>query len=179
MNFESAVDRIRKGMSLSKEIPSFDAVNGNENAKFLFLLEAPGPSAIASGHISFDNPDPTARNFKNQLASAEISRDEIAVWNVVPWYIGDSDKYQKIRASNKQDIDEGVEYLPEILDAMVSLQCIVLAGAAARRAHVAISKMTTARILSCHHTSAQSMNANPLAAGENIEIFKYMKKTSK
>ncbi|MSQ51674.1 MAG: hypothetical protein EXR28_07280 [Betaproteobacteria bacterium] len=88
MNFTKLVNRIRKEMNLDNKVPGFDPKNGNERAKYLFLLEAPGPRAVETGQISFDNPDPTARNLRCQLKAAGIAREEIALWNTVPWFIG-------------------------------------------------------------------------------------------
>ena len=49
---------------------------------------------------------------------------------------------------------------------------------AARRAHVALAATTSARILSCHHPSARSMNASPAAHSENIQVFSCMRSTT-
>lgn len=177
MNFIELVSRIRHECNLTTEVPGFDPQNGNEHAKYLFLLEAPGPKAVQTGHISFDNPDPTARNFREQLAVAGITREEIAIWNIVPWYIGNA-AGTAIRAATSADVRAGIEYLSPLVKAMPSLRCIFLVGGAARQAHLFLSRTTTARIVSCHHPSARVLNANPEAAQENIAIFKYVKETT-
>ena len=104
------VDKIRNDQGLSNEVPYFDPKNGNENARFLFVLEAPGPKAVETRFISFDNPDQTAKNFKEQLEEAGINRSEIAIWNIVPWYLGNSEK-TKIRAAKSRDIAQCLDYL--------------------------------------------------------------------
>lgn len=177
MSFELLVTEIRKSLGLSSEVPGFDPKNGNEQAKFLFLMEAPGPKAIESGIISFENPDPTARNFQKQLATAGITREEIAVWNIVPWYVGNI-AGTAIRAATSQDIRAGIEFLSPIILAMPNLCCVVLVGGAARQAHLFLSRTTKARIVSCHHPSARVLNLNPAAANENIEIFRFIKVTT-
>ena len=177
MNFADLVNRIRAERSLTREVPGFDPQNGNESAKFLFLFEAPGAKAVKTGRISFENPDPTARNFRGQLAAAGISREEIALWNTVPWYIG-NEEGTSIRAANGGDVQAGIEYLEPLVSAMPNLRCIVLVGRAARRAHVFLSHVTSARIVSCHHTSAKVQNSNPDAAKENIEVFGFIKKST-
>lgn len=171
MKFNDITQRIREDLGLSSEVPEFDPENGNENAKFLFLLEAPGPKAIKTGLISLNNPDPSARNFKTQLNQAGINKKDLAIWNVVPWYIGNDNK-TAIRPAKSDDIEISIKYLKLIIAAMKSLKCIVLVGGAARKTHIVLSAMTTARIFSCHHPSAKVMNTNPKAEKENLEVFR-------
>lgn len=174
MNFDSVVEKIRKDIGVKEAVPGFDPENGNEKAKYLFLLEAPGPKAVASTIISINNQDPTAKNFKAQLDTAQILKEDIALWNVIPWYIGTGEEYKKIRSANMTDVERGVSYLPMVMNQMNNLKCIVLVGGKARNAHVALSKMTDARILSCHHPSGQSMNGKPERHQENIDVFRFM-----
>jgi uracil-DNA glycosylase len=178
MSFADLVNRIRIEKNLTtREVPGFDPKNGNEQAKYLFLLEAPGPKAILTGQISFDNPDPSAINFQKQLVAANIAREEIALWNVVPWYIG-NEAGTSIRGANGDDVSTGIEYLIPLISAMPNLRCIILVGGAARRAHIFLSRFTPARIVSCHHPSAKVMNINPEKAKENIEVFRFIKATT-
>jgi uracil-DNA glycosylase family 4 len=165
------VEKIRSEQGLSDEVPNFDPLNGNENAKFLFVLEAPGAKAVKSGFISFDNPDQTAKNFREQLEEAGIKRSEIILWNVVPWYLGNSGK-TKIRAAQSRDISKCLDYLGELVSLLKKLECIVLVGSAARKAHVYLSHETKLRILSCHHPSPKVKNFSPATAKENVAVFR-------
>ncbi len=174
MSFADLVSRIKNERGLAKEVPGFDPSNGNEDAKYLFLLEAPGPGAMNTGMISFDNPDPTAINFRNQLSGAGITRDKIAIWNIVPWYIGNV-AGDGIRAATAADVHEGMKYLEPLIAAMRYLRCVVLVGSAARRAHMHLSRITTARIVTCHHPSARAHARNQQATNENIELFCHLK----
>jgi uracil-DNA glycosylase len=171
----SYVQAIRIEKRLSVEVPDFDPNNGNETAKYLFILEAPGPKAVKSGYVTFDNPDLTASNLKSQLQAAKIDRSEIAVWNIVPWYVGNEDK-SRIRAVMGTEVEEGIRYLLRLLQLLPNLRCIVLVGGAARKAHVPLSAATTSRILSCHHPSPRAMNLLPTAAAENVAVFKNMQR---
>ena len=177
MNFANLVNRIRAERSLTSEVPGFDKKNGNERAKYLFLLEAPGPKAVKTGEISFDNPDPTAKNFREQLAAAGITREEIAIWNVVPWFIC-NEAGTSIRAASGSDVRDGIKYLTQLVSAMPNLRCIFLVGGAARKSHMFLSRVTTARIVTCHHPSAMVLIFTPEAAKENIEIFRFIKATT-
>ena len=168
------VDRIRAEQQLGREVPDFDPNNGNETAKYLFVLEAPGPKAVETGFVSFDNPDQTAKNFRDQLEKAQINRSDIVVWNIVPWYVGNEEKTQ-IRSVQRDEISVGSEYLRQLLKLLPELRCIVLVGGAARKAHVPLSSATAVRIISCHHPSPRAMNLQPSAQAENIEVFKFMR----
>ena len=153
------VKKIRKEMGLSDEVPNFDPLNGNENARILFVLEAPGAKAVKSGYISFDNPDQSARNFRDQLKKAGIGRAEIAIWNIVPWYLGNG---KKIRAAGVSDVLKGLDYLGELVIILKNLEFIVLVGGAARRAHTYLSHKVKIRILGCHHPSPKVVNKDHL-----------------
>lgn len=177
MSLSNLVHQIRTERNLKQEVPDFDPQNGNELAKYLFLLEAPGPKAVQTGYISFENPDPTARNLRDQLTAAGIIRAEIALWNIVPWYIGKAD-VTSIRAATSADISDGIMYLKPLISLMPALKCVVLVGAAARQAHMHLSSVTTARIVCCHHPSARVVNVNINAARENVEIFRFIKSTT-
>lgn len=168
------VERIRAEQVLGKEVPDFDPDNGNECAKYLFVLEAPGPKAVESGFVSFENRDQSARNFREQLEASAISRNDIAVWNIVPWYVGNENR-SKIRAVKGDEVATGTKYLIELVKLLPNLRCIVLVGGAARRAHIPLSASTSARILACHHPSPRAMNLMPMARSENIEVFTYMR----
>jgi uracil-DNA glycosylase len=174
--FNVLVERIR-AEQLGREVPGFDPLNGNERARFLFVLEAPGPKAVKTGVISFDNPDQTAKNFRTQLQQAGITRNEIALWNVVPWYLG-NEAGTRIRGAKTSDVKLGLDYLATVVAAMPALQCIVLVGGAARQAHIHLSHQTTARILSCHHPSPKVQNTARGAAEENVSVFRFMLATS-
>lgn len=180
MVFSELVDEIKRDRKLDKEVPGFDEKNGNENAKFLFLMEAPGPKAVLSKSISLENNDPTAKNMCKQITEAGIERSEIALWNIVPWYVGkinESDGKTVIRPVTESDIKDSLNYLKRIIDAMPNLKCIILVGGAARKAHIFLSGVTTARIVSCHHTSIKVKNMNKDAFEENMKVLRFIKTT--
>jgi uracil-DNA glycosylase len=174
------VARIRSERKLAaREVPDFDVTGmcGRENAKYLLLLEAPGPKALESGRISLDNPDPSAANLGSQLKEAGISRTDVVLWNIVPWYLGNS-KGTTIRQAKSHDIQDGLNYLAPLLSLLPNLRCVVLVGGAARKAHMLLSRITTARIVTCHHPSARAINRNSDAVKENIEVFSFIRATT-
>jgi uracil-DNA glycosylase family 4 len=171
------VEEIRASRALPDDVPGFDPGNGNENAKFLLVLEAPGPRAIESGIVSIENQDATARNLKELLSAANIEKNEIAIWNVVPWYIGNEARTQ-IRSPNPTDIDQGIESLVRLIPKFINLRCILLIGSSARKAHIRLSSATTARILACHHTSQRVANTTAKSKQENAAVFSYMRSTT-
>ena len=95
------VARMRAAKGAGYRIPDIDPLDGGAHAEVLFLLEAPGPKAVASGFISRNNPDETAKNFFLLNAEAGIDRRRTVIWNVVPWYIGSG---TKIRPAKRDDV---------------------------------------------------------------------------
>ncbi len=172
---DKLVSRIRKVEGLSKkQVPDFCQTYRSERARFLLLLEAPGPKACAGNCVvSLLNEDGTARNLHDQLKQAKVPLGEIIIWNVVPWYLGKDDQ-TKTRAAKSSDIEPNLKYLGELLGILGDLEFIVLVGGAARKAHIFLSQTTDVRILSCYHTSNRVMNANRQAFKDNVVIFKRM-----
>ena len=170
---EKFVQELRESKGPAFHIPGFDPHNGNSQAKYLLLLEAPGPAAVNSEYVSLDNLDPTARNLSKQLDDAGIDRHEILLWNIVPWYLGDRER-SVIRSANSVEIAEGIAHLLRMIQQLHKLAAIVLFGKTARKAFLPLSIHTRARILTCHHPSAQSMNRNRLRFEENIKVLKNM-----
>ena len=173
MPLENFVDRLRASTGLSKEVPAFDPLGGDVNAKYLLVLEAPGPKAVQSGYVSLRNEDPTARNLREQLAEAKIAINDVLLWNTVPWYLGNAE-VTKIKRATQDEIEAGVVWLKELIAELRHLDSIVLVGSVARKAHVLLSISVRQRLLSCHHTSAQSMNQSSSRYQENVAVFKNM-----
>ena len=174
---DAIVERIRSEQRLPSQAPGFDPQNGNERAKYLFVLAAPGPQALKTGMVSFDNPDRTASNFRAQLREAGVVRSDIAIWNVVPWYLGNQDR-TRIRGALASDAKLGLGYLDAVIRAITGLRCVVLVGGAARRAHIRLSYTTKARILSCHHRSPKVQNTTPAASQETVAVCRVMQTMS-
>ncbi len=86
------VDRLRVECGTGKTIPYFDPYDGGIDARCLFLFEAAGPKAKASGFISRNNNDDTAKNFFKLNNEADLDRKLTASWNIVPWYLGDGNR---------------------------------------------------------------------------------------
>ena len=82
------VEALREKVGSGVAIPDFDPWDGGVDAEILYLLEAPGPRAVASGFVSRNNPDESAKNFFQLNGEAKIPRKRTVTWNVVPWYIG-------------------------------------------------------------------------------------------
>lgn len=153
------VELFRQETGLVKEIPFFDPLDGGVSAKIFFLLEAPGPKAVASGFISRNNPDETAKNFfiLNQLAN--LPREKTVSWNLVPWYIGTG---KKIRPANQSDIESGLKYLARLLQLFPHLVTMVLVGRKAERAEPFLRKnFSYLKLVHMLHPSPLVINTNP------------------
>lgn len=160
------VDTLRDEMGNQFQIPYFDPLDGGINAKVLFLLEAAGPKAVYSGFISRSNPDETAKNFYLINEEMGIKRELTAIWNIVPWYIGDGNK---IRPANRDDVSRGCRTLKNLLPHFKSLKAIVLVGGKSRSARGVIEELAkNVSIFETHHPSPMFINRSK----ENRQIVK-------
>ena len=82
LQLTSFVRQLREEMGAEYSIPYFDPADGGIAAEILSLLEAPGPRAVASGFVSRDNPDETAKNIFLLNAEAGIDRKRTICWNI-------------------------------------------------------------------------------------------------
>lgn len=153
------VERLRKAKGPDHEIPDFDPLDGGTDAKVLFLLEAPGPKAIASGFISRNNPDETAKNFFLLNAEAGIERRHTVTWNAVPWYIGSG---TRIRPARRDDVREADAWLAELLSILSELRFVVFVGQKALHAQgVVRATRPDVEVMAIPHPSPMFVNRAP------------------
>lgn len=119
------VRSLREEMGSECGIPHFDPLDGGVQADCLFLLEAPGPKAVASGFVSRNNPDETAKNFLELSVAAGLDRTRTVLWNVVPWYIGTG---TKIRPATVRDRGTAGPALVKLIGLLPQLHSVVLVG---------------------------------------------------
>lgn len=150
------VKALRDEFGPQYQIPYFDPLDGGTSAECLLLLEAPGPKAVASGFISRNNPDETARNFFLLNQQAGIDRSRTVTWNVVPWYVGSG---TKIRAANATDMRSARAALSTLLSLLPHLRVVALVGAKAQRVRAAISP--TMQVFAMPHPSPMFVNRAP------------------
>jgi uracil-DNA glycosylase len=152
------LNEMRNALGGDYEMPMFDPCDGGIHARVLILLEAPGPKAIGSQFISRNNPDRTADNINKLLQIAEIARKDTILWNIVPWYIGDS---RKIRPAIKEDISLALPFLKKLIELLTNLDFIVLMGKPAQSAILDIRKISNKPIFCAAHPSPKVANIYP------------------
>ena len=162
--------KMRSELGDKFSIPYFDPFDGAKNAACLFLLEAPGGKAKMSGFISRDNPDETAKNIFELCMSADLPRKSTIIWNIVPWYVGDSDK---IRPVTIKDIKQAEPYLVELLTHLPQLKSIILFGRKSQKAFKTLSKIAPHfEIYHCWHPSPLSLNGHPERREHTLQTLK-------
>jgi len=153
------VKRIREAKGPDYKIPDFDPLDGGVEARVLFLLEAPGPKAVASGFISRNNPDETAKNFFLLNEEAGIDRRDTATWNAVPWYIGSG---TKIRPAKRDDVREADTWLSELLVTLHRLRFVVFVGQKALHARDVVRRSRPdIDVMAMPHPSPMFINRTP------------------
>jgi len=106
---------------VSGKIPDFDPLDGGAEARVLMLLEKPGPQAAASGFVSRNNPDPTAKAIYEFSKAANIPRELSCLWNTIP-------AWNETTTLNATERNKGISYLGGLLGILPSLRAIILIG---------------------------------------------------
>jgi G:T/U-mismatch repair DNA glycosylase len=128
------VDELREGRP-AWEVSDFDPRDGGVEARALFLFEKPGPMTAAkgsgkrsgSGFISRDNDDPTAEAIFKFMRQAEIPREKVVLWNVIPWWNG-------TRAVKRAELEDGVSHVKSLIHLLPKLRAVMLVGKKAAKA---------------------------------------------
>ena len=150
------VERMRQAKGPGYMIPDFDPLDGGTSAQVLFLLEAPGPKAVASGFVSRNNPDETAKNFFLLNEEAGINRRSTITWNAVPWYVGSG---TKIRPATHEDVREADEWLTALLGHLHQLRFTMFVGQKALHAQrVVHSCRPDTQVMTMAHPSPMFIN---------------------
>jgi uracil-DNA glycosylase len=152
------VERIRADCHAG--VPDFDPLDGGVEAECLFVLEAPGRKALSTGFVSRNNPDETAKNWFDLNVQVGIDRQRTAIWNVVPWYLGDG---KRIRGATPTDVGLGSDYLLLLIEMLHNLRIVVLVGRAASRVRYDIlNRFPNLKIAEVAHPSPTFINRSPL-----------------
>lgn len=105
--------------------PDFDPADGGPAARLLLLLETPGTAIGKTGFVSADNATGTAANLRRFFAAAGIARQDVAIWNAVPFVIHTGGPN---RAPRRGEVRRGLELLPPLLPLLPELRCVIMSG---------------------------------------------------
>jgi uracil-DNA glycosylase len=119
-------------MAEGLEVPHPDPLDGGVEARCLLLLETPGAGMTADSTVSRDSPSRTSANLRRFCEAAALRREDMLVWNVVPWIVHAPGAAN--RPVRSAEIMRGLSYLPALLDLLPQLRVVVLAGRPARAA---------------------------------------------
>jgi uracil-DNA glycosylase len=151
-------------------VPSADPDGGGVRARLLILLETPSRAGgYRTGIVSLDNNDSAAANLWRALAATGVDRQEVLVWNTVPWYVGTP---EKIRPPRPAEVGEGRRWLLRLIDRLPELVVIIGMGRAAAAALSPLHPELRARglvIMETPHPSQRAYNRPGGAARERIE----------
>ena len=151
------VDSLRETAEGGEDIPYFDPLDGGVDAQCLCLFEAPGEGPLMSGFISRNNDDETAANFYKFNSDPTVSFDRCLTisWNIVPWALRENGKNLTPTPADRQ---EGLQYLPPLLDRLKKLEVAILFGENAWDAEEALSSLT---VIKTNHPSPKAVNRYP------------------
>jgi uracil-DNA glycosylase len=142
------MDVVRGLRTRGLDVPNVDPNDGGVNARVLFLLETPGPKAVASRFVSRDNPDPSARNIGRLLDESGFARNEVLLWNVVPQCLSTTTKN---RNASKAEICDAAPDLQAFINLLPKLEVMVFCGLSAQRAIDLIRLPSRVQVLRTYH----------------------------
>ncbi len=168
------VASLRKECGQDLAIPDFDPWDGGIRAQILYLLEAPGGRAVASGFVSRNNPDETAKNFFELNQAAGVPRKCTVIWNIVPWYVGTG---ERIRPVVRADIEAALPFFRQLLDLLPRLRAAVLVGRKAERAADVLAGMRPdIRVFRSPHPSPLFVNRAPGNRGRILRVLREVRR---
>ncbi|MGN6242142.1 MAG: uracil-DNA glycosylase family protein [Motilibacteraceae bacterium] len=142
------------------DVPYIDPDSGGVGGKVLFLLEAPARAAAhGSGMLSADNDDGTAAHIWEAYQRSGLPRDWGVHWNAVPWYVGTA---ERITAVTRAEVEEGRQWLLQLLDLLPDLRVLLAMGVPARRTATALKHELERRgvqLVTTWHPSARNYNS--------------------
>jgi uracil-DNA glycosylase len=114
---------------VGRPVPEADPADGGAAARVLLLLETPAPG---TGIVSRDSAGGTAANLRRFLREAGLARQEVLLWNLIPWMIHAPGA--RNRAPMAAEARAGRAWLPALLELLPALRVAVLAGRVAAQA---------------------------------------------
>ncbi|MET9422160.1 MULTISPECIES: uracil-DNA glycosylase [unclassified Streptomyces] len=171
---------LRERLGQGESVPWFDPASGGVEARSLFLLEAPGRTAVGSeaglrrtgsGIISVDNNDPTAQNCWLLRREAGLPYEHSLHWNIVPWYLGTADR---IAAAGRTEVQRAVPFLHEVISLLPKLEVVVPMGRSAQAGWAAyVARYAPAvRTLATWHPSPRGLASRPAARPEILRTMR-------
>jgi uracil-DNA glycosylase len=140
--------------------PFPDPLDGGAEARFLLLLETPGPSIGRTGLVSRDNVNGTAANLWRFLDAACIPRADTLIWNVVPYVIHAPGA--RNRAPRPAEAADGSRYLAPLFDRLPELAVVALSGRFARLARPEVERLRPGLpLVELPHPSPTYVNTSP------------------
>jgi len=149
----SHINEIENDRGPDCQIPFFDPCDGGIQAKALFLLESADNKAIASGFVSRNNRNQSAKNMLLLLQDAGFERNDTLLWNIVPWYLGGAPKLH--------EIIDALPYLKSLIAMLADLRVVVLVGIETSNMAPHMAKFTSVPIITSHYPSLENFNSIP------------------
>ncbi len=151
------------------DMPWIDPADGGVNARILILLQSPARSNLAPRFVSQDNPGPSQQNLNSFLKQAKIKRENIIIWNTIPWLT----LYNKNIAPTKENINKCIAIIKTLIPLLKNISIVILAGAVALQTRkFFVQAYPDVVLLSMPHPSPLSLCRSP-SVSEKIKNTLY------
>ena len=140
------------------DMPWIDPADGGVNARILILLQSPARSNLVPRFVSQDNPGPSQQNLNSFLKQARIKRENIIIWNTIPWLTLHNENV----SPTKENINKGIAIIKTLMPLLKNVSIVILAGAVALQTRKFFAQAyPDVVILSMPHPSPVSLCRSP------------------
>ncbi len=151
-------------------VPNFDPVDAGINASVLLLLATPGRVPRETLFTSLDNPSETSKNLVAMVAEAQLLRDRVLMWNLVPWDINDA---SHVCQTSGEDRHRGTKELLRLLRLLPRLKAIVFFSDNAQKAIPAVqAERRDLHLIRSPHPSNRVLNTMPCKRDDILAALK-------
>ncbi|HAD6864968.1 TPA_asm: uracil-DNA glycosylase [Salmonella enterica subsp. enterica serovar Typhimurium str. SL1344] len=102
----------------------------------LILLQSLGRSELSPRFVSQDNPSPSQQNLNSFLKQAKIKRQNIIIWNTIPWLTPTNTKIIPTR----ENINKGLSIIKSLMPLLKNVRVVLLTDSVASKTRIFFEK---------------------------------------
>ncbi|HAX5140077.1 TPA: hypothetical protein JZG67_004633 [Escherichia coli] len=149
-------------------VPKCTANNAGWNDKAVQEIVRIPKTANNLGVDTQDNPGPSQQNLNSFLKQAKIKRENIIIWNTIPWLTLHNENV----SPTKENINKGIAIIKTLMPLLKNISIVILAGAVALQTRkFFVQAYPDVVLLSMPHPSPLSLCRSPSVSEKSKTLF--------